>query len=56
MWTPKSKPSSQRSKSGRQWPQWLRDLRLFKVILRIGIVAYRLWRWWHALTEDPTDD
>ena len=50
----KTKPWPRRSKSGKKWPRWLRDPRLLKWILCIGVTAYRLWRWWLSLTG-PTD-
>ena len=50
-----SKPLPQRSKSGRRWLRWLRCARLFRFILAMGTVAYRLWRWWCTLTG-ATDD
>ena len=42
-----TKPWSQRSKSGDNWPRWLRNPRLLKWAIFVGITAYRLWRWWN---------
>ena len=50
----KTKPWPRRSKSGKKWPRWLRDPRLLKWTIFIGVKAYRLWRWWLSLTG-PTD-
>ena len=51
----KPKPCPQRSKSGKMWPTWLRDPRLLKWSIRIGVIAYRLWRLWRSLSGDPPD-
>ena len=45
-----SMPRQRRSKSGRKW---LRNPRLLKWTIFIGVMAYRLWRWWHSLTGSP---
>ena len=44
----KAKPWSQRSKSGGKWPRRLRNRRLLKWTLFVGVTAYRLWRWWNS--------
>ena len=49
----RSTPWQQRLKSGKKWPRWLRDPRLLKVALYIGVKAYRLWRLWLSLTGPP---
>jgi len=51
----KTKPCPQRSKSGKKWPGWLRNPRLLKGIICIGVMAYRLWRLWLSLKGDPPD-
>ena len=48
-----SKPWQQRLKSGRKWPLWLRNPRLLKWALSIGVTAYRLARFLISLTGDP---
>ena len=49
-----TKPWSRRSKSGGIWPRRLRNPRLLKWAIFVGVTAYRLWRWWHN-REGPTD-
>ena len=55
MYKSNAKPWRQRSKSGKKWPKWLRNPRLLRWIICIGMVAYRLWRWWLSLTGSSTD-
>ena len=50
----KRKSWQQRLKSGKTWPRWLRNPRLLKWAFWIGVMLYRLWRWWHSLVG-PTD-
>ena len=45
-----SMPRQRRSKSGRKWPRWLRNPRLLKWAFFVGVMIYRLWRWWLSLT------
>lgn len=43
----------QRLKRKRKWPKWLRSRTLLKWAFYIGWLAFRLWRFWHALSDDP---
>lgn len=44
----------QRLKRTSKWPSWLRASFLLKWAIRLGVVAYRLWRLWQRITgEDP---
>lgn len=42
----------QRLKRTTKWPKWLRGPFLLKWALRIGVLVYRLWRIWRALSGD----
>lgn len=46
-----SKSRRQRSKRGKPWPPWLRNPRLLKESIRIGVLILRLWRMLEALTR-----
>lgn len=43
----------QRLKRTRKWPKWLRGPFLLKWAIRLGLLAYRLWRFWNSLSGDP---
>ena len=44
----------QRLKRTSRWPSWLRASFLLKWAIRLGVVAYRLWRLWQRfMGEDP---
>ena len=49
----RSKPRQQRLKSVRKWPRRLRNPRLLKWALFIGVTAYRLARLWLSLIGAP---
>lgn len=44
------KPWRRRLKSGRKWPRWLRNPRLLRWAIFVGVTLYRLWRLWKSLT------
>ncbi len=45
----------QRLKRTSKWPKWLRAPFLLKWALRLGVLAYRIWRFWSALSGVPGD-
>ena len=45
----------QRLKRTSKWPNWLRVPFLLKWAIRFGLLAYRIWRFWNALSGDPGD-
>lgn len=40
----------QRLKRQKKWPDWLRSPALLKWSIRLGLIAYRLWRFWVAIS------
>ena len=47
------KPWWRRLKSGKKWPLWLRNPRLLRWAIFVGVTLYRMWRFWKALTSTP---
>ena len=47
------KPWRWRLKSGRKWPCWLRNPRLLRWVIFVGVTLYRLWRLLKPLTGTP---
>lgn len=45
----------QRLKRTSKWPSWLRASFLLKWAIRLGIFAYRLWRFWLWITGEGPD-
>jgi len=37
-----------RLKSGNGLANWLRNPRLLRWLIKVGILAYRLWQWWNS--------
>ena len=44
-----TKPCRRRPKSGNKRRRWLLNPRLLRVVILLGVWAYRLWRLWRAL-------
>lgn len=45
----------QRLKRMRKWPKRVRAPFLLKRAFRVGVLAYRIWRFWYALSGGPGD-